>query len=113
MKKLILLLVSILVVSCSSDDFESRSIRKVKSSLIDPESFELISYRLDTITEHDMKRDFSDPSNELLLNSIPDTVVGYKNVVEYWAKYESGERFRGTEHVYFKHDGSYYKTIHK
>ena len=113
MKKLFFLTVCLLVVSCSTDDFESKSIRKVKSSLIDPESFELISYRLDTITAHDMLRDFSNPNNELLLKSSPDTLVGYKNVVEFWAKYESGERFKGVNDVYYKHDGSYYKTIKK
>ena len=113
MKKLISLFVILLIVSCSTDDFESKSIRNVKSSLIDPESFELISYRLDTITSHDMLRDFSDPNNDLLLKSSPDTLVGYKNVVEYWAKYESGKRFKGVDHVYYKHDGSYYKTITK
>lgn len=113
MKRLIFLFVSLLVVSCSIDDFESKSVRSVKSSLIDPESFELISYRLDTITSHDMLRDFSDPNNEQLLKSSPDTLVGFKNVVEYWGKYESGKRFKGVDHVYYKHDGSYYKTITK
>ncbi len=52
MKKAVLAFVSgVMMVSCQSD-FESKSISAVKSELLDPNSFELIKYDLDTNTLH-------------------------------------------------------------
>ena len=52
MKKAILVLVGgMMAVACQSD-FESKSISAVKNELLDPNSFELIKYDLDTTTLH-------------------------------------------------------------
>ena len=65
--KYILLLI---IVSCSSSskeiDFQELSISAVKSELLDPNSFELIKYSLDTIFLHEgARRNISNDSMEL------------------------------------------------